>query len=163
MLLCQQANMQGPRTPWTFSSRPLYSYYCEEVSKPVYIGAVRVFLLMQIPTHRKDHKACKWIFQHSSLAGNKFKHVRWWAHYKCSHLCYLPKKSWIKVIIFKIKTQNAVCCLLEGRHKIAPSVIRLSTRPGLPLATLMRTLGSSIIHLHIPIMPGPPSSYIWNS
>ena len=75
------ANMQGQRTPRTFSSRLLYSYYWEEVFKTVYAEAARVFLMTQIPLHREDHKACtshprQPIFQHSSLTRNKLKHVR---------------------------------------------------------------------------------------
>jgi len=73
--------MQTPRMPQIFSSRLLYSYYWEEVSKTVYAEALRVFLVTQMPLHREDCKAHanhsrEPIFQHSSLTGNKFKHVR---------------------------------------------------------------------------------------
>jgi len=45
----------------------------------------------------------------------------------------------------------------EGKAQVG-TVIQCTKQTGLPLFTLMRTLGLSKIHLHTPIMPGPPSS-----
>lgn len=99
-LLCQhnKNNMERSRTLWIFPCQLCYLYHWEEISKPEYPEVGEAFLDEAAPhtgkictTHPSQTSS-----QHSWLTRNKFKHGRWWAHNKCPHLCYLPKKQGIK-------------------------------------------------------------------